>query len=75
MIRISSYLLRTMLHITIVVSIVRYAIRIVLCVKRSVSYRCIVSAHESYDTMCVSYESYHIIKSYISYDTWTNALK
>ena len=59
----------------IVVSIVWYAIRIVSCVKISVSYRYIVSAHESYNTVCVSYESYHIVKSYVSYDTWTNALK
>ena len=47
-------------------------IHIVSCVKSSISYWRIVSAHESYDTVCVLYESYHIVKSY---DTWTNALK
>ena len=61
--------------VDIVVNIIRYAIRIVLCVKSSVSYRHIVSAHESYNTVCVSYESYRITKSYVSYDTYTNALK
>ena len=50
-------------------------VSIVSCVKSSVLYRRIVSAHESYDTVCVSYESYRIVKSYVSYDTWTNALK
>ena len=28
---------------------------------------CIVSAHESYDTICISYESYLIVKSYVLY--------
>ena len=53
----------------IVVSIIRYAIRIISCVKSFVLYQRIVSAHESYDTVCVSYESYRIIKLYVSYDT------
>ena len=57
------------LVLSIVVSIIRYAIRIVLCVKSSVSYWHIVSAHKSYDTVCVLYKSYRIVKSYISYDT------
>ena len=48
-----------------------HTIHIVSCVKSSVSYRRIVNAHESYDTVCVLYESYRIV----SYDTWTNALK
>ena len=39
-------------------------IHIVSCVKSSVSYRHIVSAHESYDMV-----SYRIVKSYESYDT------
>ena len=55
--------------VDIVVSIIRYAIRIVLCVKSSVSYRRIVSVHESYDTVCVSYESYRIVKLYVLYYT------
>ena len=44
-------------------------IHIVSCVKSFISYRHIVNAHESYDTVCVSYELYHIVKLYISYDT------
>ena len=50
----------------IVVNIVLYAIFIVSCVKSSVLCRRIVITHESYDIM---YVSYHIIKSYVSYDT------
>ena len=50
----------------IVVDIVLYAICIVSCVKSSVLYRGIVIIHESYDIM---YVSYHIVKSYVSYDT------
>ena len=42
-----------------------HTICIELCVKSSVSYRHIVSAHESYDTVCVSYESYCIVKLYV----------
>ena len=45
-------------------------IRIVLCVKSFVSYRRIVSVHESYDTVCISYESYCIVKSYVLYNTY-----
>ena len=59
---------RIVFHATIVVSIVRYAIHIVSCVKSFVSYQRIISAHESYNTMCVSYESHRIVKSYVSYD-------
>ena len=44
-------------------------IHIVSCVKSSVSYLHIVSVHESYDTICVSYKLYHIVKLYVSYDT------
>ena len=44
-------------------------IRIVSREKSFVSYRRIVSAYESCDTVCVSYESYRIVKSYVSYDT------
>ena len=44
-------------------------IRIISCVKSSVLYQRIVNAHESYDTVCVSYESYRIVKSYVTYDT------
>lgn len=33
-------------------------ISIVSCIKNSVSYRRIVHAHESYDIVCVLYESY-----------------
>ena len=58
----------------IVVSIVRYAIRIVqyvsYCVqklKSFVSYQCIVSVHESYDTVCVSYELYRKIVRIVRY--------
>ena len=53
----------------IIVSIIQYAIRIISCVKSFVSYRRIVSAYESYDTICVSYKLYRIVKLYISYDT------
>ena len=53
----------------IVVIIIRYAIRIISCVKSFILYWCIISVHESYDTMCVSYKSYRIVKSYVSYDT------
>ena len=38
-------------------------------IKSSVLYRRIVSAHKLYNIVCVSYKSYHIIKSYVSYDT------
>ena len=44
-------------------------IHIVSCEKSSVWYRRILSAHKSYDTVCVSYESYRIVKLYVSYDT------
>ena len=46
-----------------------HTICIVSCVKSSESYRRIVNVHESYDAVCVSCESYRIVKSYISYDT------
>lgn len=36
-------------------------VNVVSCIKSSVLYRRIVSAHESYGTVCVSYESYHIV--------------
>ena len=49
--------------------ITKYDKRIVTCmvvnivsyVKGSISYRRIVSIHESYDILCVSYESYRIV--------------
>lgn len=56
-------------HEIIVVSIVWYLIRIVLCVKSSVSLEHIVSAYESYETVCILYKSYRIVKLYVSYDT------
>ena len=49
---------------TIVVGIIRYAIHIISCGKNSISYQRIISAHELYDTMCVSYEPYRIVKLY-----------
>ena len=40
-----------------------HTIRIISCGKCFVSYWHIVSSHESYDIVCISYESYHIVKS------------
>ena len=62
---VQAVLVLMLMGIGIVVSIVRYAI----CIVRYVSYRRIVSAHESYDTVCVSYELYRNVKSYVLYDT------
>ena len=44
-------------------------IRILLYVKSFVSERCVRSDHKSHDIVCISYESYQIIKLYVSYDT------
>ena len=43
--------------------------------KSSILYQRIINVHESYDTVCVSYKLYHIVKLYISYNTLTNVLK
>lgn len=55
----------------IVVCVIQYAIRIVQydIVKNSILYQRIVSTHELYDIMCVSYESYCIVQLYVLYDT------
>ena len=37
-------------------------IPIVSCVKNFVSYQRIVSAYELYNTVCISYKSYHIVR-------------
>ena len=50
----------------IVISIVWYIPRI-MCKKFCIVY--IVSAYELYDIVSITYESYYIIKSYISYNT------
>ena len=55
----------------IVVCVIQYTIRIVQydIVKNSILYQRIVSTHELYDIMCVSYESYCIVQLYVLYDT------
>lgn len=55
----------------IVVRIIQYTIRIIQydIVKNSILYQRIVSTHELYDIMCVSYESYCIVQLYVLYDT------
>ena len=49
---------------------VRYALRdTYIIIKSFISYRRIVSTHESDDTVWISYKSYRIVKLYVSYDT------
>lgn len=45
----------------IVVSIIWYEICIILCVKSFVLLERVISAYKSYNTVCVSYELYHIV--------------
>ena len=48
-------------HEIIVVSIIWFEIRTISFVKSSVLLKRVVSAHKSYDTVCISYELYHIV--------------